>query len=123
MLMNTFKTLALALVTFTAAGAALADDPTIAAQEPTTSVVSRSEVHQAAARARSAGQIVAGEASFVTAPTGMAPTRAQVIAETLEAIRLGAIERGEQSGVLSAAQLERIRMAGQNALTMTTAGL
>lgn len=121
--MNTFKTLALALVTFTAAGAAVADDPTIAAQEPTTSVVSRSEVHQAAAQARSAGQIVAGEASFVTAPTGMAPTRAQVIAETLEAIRLGAIERGEQSGVLSAAQLERIRMAGQNALTTTTAGL
>lgn len=48
-------------------------------------------------------------------------TRAQVRAETLEAIRLGVIARGEQSVLPTAAQLESIRVAGERARSMMLA--
>lgn len=48
-------------------------------------------------------------------------TRAQVRAETLEAIRVGAITRGEETVVPTPAQLESIRRAGLKAIATTTA--
>jgi hypothetical protein len=48
-------------------------------------------------------------------------SRAQVIAETLEARRLGLIANGEQTVIPSAAQLERVRLAGQRAAAMALA--
>ena len=121
--MNAIKTIAIALIALTSATVALADDPSVVAPEPTTSVVTRAEVRQALSQARAAGQVIYGEGDFVAAPTGMALTRAQVKAEAREALRIGAVQRGEASFVITPMQLELIRMAGLKALSMTTAGL
>jgi hypothetical protein len=55
--------------------------------------------------------------------TASALTRAQVRAETLEALRIGAVGGGDYAlrDGLSAAQIESIRMAGQRALAMNVA--
>jgi hypothetical protein len=65
--------------------------------------------------------MVQGEAFYFPEPVGEAKTRAQVRAETLEAIRVGAISRGERYEFPSAQQLESIRMAGLRALDPTVA--
>lgn len=51
----------------------------------------------------------------------MGKTRAQVKAETLEAIRLGAISHGEKFVFPTQQQLQSIRMAGLEALAPTMA--
>lgn len=121
--MNRFTSFTLALLALSGSTAALADDPTLADPVAATSVVSRAAVQEAALQARAAGLNPGGEAAHGQPAAGMALARAQVVAETLEAIRIGAVEHGEQSRVLTPMQLERIHMAGQRALSTTTAGL
>lgn len=121
--MNRFAATTFALLTLSGAGAAWADDPTVTEPVARTSVVSRAEVRAAALQARAEGHNLGGETAYVQLPAGQPISRAQVLAETLEAIRLGAIEQGEQSRLLTPAQLERIRLAGQRTMATTTAGL
>jgi hypothetical protein len=85
------------------------------------SVVSRADVSAEAVRARAAGLIAQGESSVVVADSGPALSRAQVKAETLEAIRVGAIGHREKDVAPTARQLESIRLAGVKALEMTVA--
>lgn len=85
------------------------------------SSVSRSAVREATTLARAAGQIVAGEQSAVTEVNGPGLSRAQVRAETLEAIRLGLIGRGEHNVIPTDAQQSLVHMAGLKALSMTVA--
>lgn len=118
--MNT-KPLLFAAMAFFAAASAMAQDVTPDNTAPFMSTLTRAEVRQAAIEARAAGLISHGDRSFVAEPTGMAKTRAQVVAETLEAIRLGAIDRRELSSSPTPAQLESIRMAGLKALPMIAA--
>lgn len=88
------------------------------------STVSRADVHAQAVHARNAGLVAQGELSVVIADTGPALTRAQVRAETLEAIRIGAINRGGEHHVVpTVAQLESIRLAGLKAVEITMASL
>lgn len=65
--------------------------------------------------------LVQGEAFNFPEPVGEAKTRAQVRAETLEAIRVGAIQRSERFELPTAEQLESIRLAGLRALDPTVA--
>lgn len=85
------------------------------------STVSRMDVLLGLARALKAGELNSIETRFVPAPTGMPLTRAQVKAELLEAIRIGAIDHGERSVTPTAAQLEWIRLAGVRAVAMNVA--
>lgn len=65
--------------------------------------------------------LVQGEAFNFPEPVGEAKTRAQVRAETLEAIRVGAIQRTDRFEQPTAEQLESIRLAGLRALDPTVA--
>ena len=120
---KTFATTAIALI-----GAFVSIAPAFAGEaEPNhpvayTSTVSRADVLAAALQARAAGLIATGEQTsviFDAPPTGL--TRAQVHAEAVEANRLGLLGRGELDVAPTAAQLERIRMAGLRAISMTVA--
>jgi hypothetical protein len=120
--MNRINLIAAAALAFAAA------TPVLAAGEAryefpaaSTSTLTRAEVKAQLVAARGAGHIAQGERSVVIADTGTPLTRAQVVAETLEAIRVGAISRHEQSEQPTAAQLDSIRMAGQRALAMQVA--
>jgi hypothetical protein len=86
-----------------------------------TSTLTRADVQAQLFAARAAGHVAHGERSVVIAEVGTPLTRAQVRAETLEAIRIGAIDRHEDSTQPTAAQLESIRLAGQRALAMQMA--
>ena len=86
-----------------------------------TSTLSRAQVKADAVRARAVGHIAIGERSYVVAETGPGLTRAQVVAETLEAIRIGAIDHREHTQFATAMQLESIRQAGLRAVAMTVA--
>jgi hypothetical protein len=81
----------------------------------------RAEVRQAAVQARAAGLINDGESYRVPERFIVVKSRAEVHAETLEAIRLGAISHGELSYVLSDMQLMDIEKAGKRARAMTLA--
>ena len=124
--MNTktlFSCTAAAAISLLSISSAFADDASYDYPSAFTSSVSRAAVQAEGVQARAAGLIATGEQSVVLAQTGPGLTRAQVKAETLEAIRVGAISRHEQSAQPSAAQLESIRVAGLKALAMTTASL
>ncbi len=123
MFAKTFITAALALVSFAASTAAMAneDSARLFTSISVHSTLTRAEVSAEAHRARNAGEITQGEITADIKPVGMAKTRAQVRAETLEAIRLGAISQGEQSSFPTAAQLQLIEMAGLRTLHMTVA--
>ena len=86
-----------------------------------TSALSRAQVKADAVRARAVGHIAIGERSYVVAVTGPGLTRAQVVAETLEAIRVGAIDHHEHNHFPTATQLASIRQAGLRAVAMTVA--
>ena len=86
-----------------------------------TSTLSRAQVKADAVRARAVGHIAISERSYVVADTGPGLTRAQVVAETLEAIRVGAIDHHEHNQFPTAMQLESIRQAGLRAVAMTVA--
>jgi Domain of unknown function (DUF4148) len=85
------------------------------------STVTRMEVLLELARARQAGELDNLETRFDRIPSDSVLTRAQVKAELLEAIRLGALESGERSSAPSTEQLEQIRLAGLRALMMNVA--
>lgn len=84
------------------------------------STISRADATAAALQAR-AGRPAQSEAQTFAALTAGGLTRAQVVAETIEAIRVGAIGRGEHNVFPTAKQLESIRLAGLKALPMTVA--
>ena len=65
--------------------------------------------------------LVQGEAFNFPEPVGEAKTRAQVRAETLEAIRVGAVNRSDRFEFPTAQQLESIRTAGLRGLDPTVA--
>ena len=114
----------LAIIAFTAAlgaNAAMAQEASASEPIPQHSTLTRAEVREAAIQARAAGLVQHGDATHFAVPTGSSLTRAQVLAETLAAIRVGAISRGEHNSFPTAEQLQSIRMAGLEALTMDTA--
>lgn len=122
--MNTRLTAAAALL------AALSVAPAAMAQEATPdtfqafqgSSVSREAVRADAVAALKAGLIERGEASVATASFESTRARAQVAAEGREALRLGAVAFGEGPGVVvTPAQAEAIRTAGQQALGQAVA--
>ena len=73
--------------------------------------------------ARAAGQLRHGELPLVTTDFKSMKSHGQVHAETLEAIRLGAISRGEANAVPTAMQLDSIRLAGERAARAHVASL
>ncbi len=75
-----------------------------------------SQQARTATAAQAGGFRVQGEAFYFPEPVGEAKTRAQVRAETLEAIRVGAISRSERYVFPTTEQLDSIRLAGQRAL-------
>jgi hypothetical protein len=83
--------------------------------------LTRAEVRNAAIQARAAGQINDGETYRTIEPFVVVKSRAEVRAETLEAIRVGAISHGELSYVLTDMQLKDIERAGMRARMMTLA--
>ena len=119
---KTLLTVAIALIS-AAFGATAARAGEVEPDYPVayTSTLTRAEVKADALRARAAGHIAIGERSYVVADTGPGLTRAQVVAETLEAIRVGAVDRHEQTQLPTAIQLESIRQAGLRAVSMTMA--
>lgn len=110
---------AIAAAVIVAAPLASAEQWTEPLAAPITSSVSREAVRQEAiaANAARAHSGVSGETALepVVQPFTSTVSRAQVRAEAAEAVRLGLFNRYEDQSVVSAAQLERIRMAGQRA--------
>jgi hypothetical protein len=109
---------AIGAITTLGAGSAFANEVSFELPMVYTSTVSRADIHADALRAKWTSR---GERNIVVTNTGPALTRAQVKAETLEAIRVGAIDRHEQSVAPTADQLESIRQAGLRAVVMTMA--
>lgn len=81
----------------------------------------KAKVTERVAATRVTTPLVQGEAFNFPEPVGEAKTRAQVRAETLEAIRVGAINRSDRFEFPTAQQLESIRTAGLRALDPTVA--
>jgi hypothetical protein len=119
--MNRSSSFIVAAFALVASATAFAGEATPDYAAAFSSSVSRSAVAQAAVQARAAGQIAQGEFTVVADTTGPALSRAQVIAETREAVRLGAIVQGEQYRFATPAQLQSIQMAGLQALVMSVA--
>lgn len=124
----TFKSLvkisAAALVL--ASGLAQAGEATVAPEiDNFVSMKTSAEVHAETLAAIRSGRIARNEADFERLAFDTKPsmlTRAQVLAESAEAHRLGLIAYGDGvAPVATPAQLESIRMAGLRALTMTAA--
>jgi hypothetical protein len=122
---KTFITAAIALVG--AIGAIVTTAPAFAgdiSEDYTpafTSTLTRAEVVAATLQARAAGRIPGGEQFTFVEDHGPGLSRAQVRAETLEALRLGAIGVHEKNLFPTAAQLESIRMAGLGTVPMAMA--
>lgn len=119
---KTFITAAIALVgAIVTATPAFAGDISEDNTPAFTSTLTRAEVIAATLQARAAGQIPGGEQFTFAQDHGPGLSRAQVRAETLEAIRLHAIGVHEKNLFPTAAQLESIRIAGLKAVPMTMA--
>lgn len=122
--MNTRTNIAALVATLgalVATGSALAADADPGYPQPAVSVLSRAEVIQATQQAAAAGQLRHGEVPVVATTLGSPKTRAQVHAEALAAIRVGAVSHGEFTAAPTAEQLDSIRMAGERALAMNVA--
>ena len=118
------------LTAFIVAATAALASPALALEGDTgqsmkfTSTLSRDEVRAAFIEARNAGLITTGEHSVAVErlqPSGMALTRAQVVAELREARRIGAIAYGDRPVIPTEHQLSLIRMAGERAAAMAMA--
>lgn len=114
-------TVAIAVIGFASATAAHASEASYEAPVSLHSTLTRAEVRAEAARAVAAGEISLSDDSYAPKIVGTAKTRAQVVAETREAIRLGLISHGDETVLPTTAQLERIELAGLQALRMTLA--
>jgi hypothetical protein len=84
------------------------------------STLTRAEVRADLAAAIAAGTIAQGELGSVWAPRGSERSRAEVVAELIEAQRLG-LTRVTEAGapVATAEQLQLIQRAGERAAMMT----
>ncbi len=99
-----------------AAGASFAEGPLQGNEVfAFTSQASQAEVRGQAIAAQNAGLIVNGEITPVQKVETVGKTRAQVVAETAEARRLGLLTIGEEMQFATPAQAEQIRMAGLQA--------
>ena len=85
------------------------------------STLTRAEVLSDTLQARAKNQPAQTEAHVFQAPMAGGLSRAQVVAETLAAIRVGAIGHGERNVFPTEMQLDSIRMAGQAAKAMQVA--
>ncbi len=122
MITKTFITAAIALIgAIVTTAPAFAGDISEDHTPPFVSTLTRAEVIAATLQARDAGLIPGGEQFTFIEEQGPSLSRAQVRAETLEALRVGAINRREKNAFPTAAQLESIRMAGLKAVPMTMA--
>ena len=124
--MNTARTLIasslFSVVTLLAATGAVAQEVTPTGFEQFSSVASRADVRADAAAALGAGRVDSGEATLWTADVESSRTRAQVMAEAIEALRLGLVGHGDLSAPsASPAQAELIRSAGLRALGVPVA--
>jgi Domain of unknown function (DUF4148) len=117
---SVFSTL-IAIAALSTAGAALATEATLDSPASTVSTLTRDDVRNAAIEARIAGLLHRGEATVHHEAALSLKTRAQVVAEAVEARRLGVIAGGEATVLPTPAQLERIQMAGLNAVPMNLA--
>lgn len=115
------KTLVIAALSFLALTAAQAQEVTPEPLHVYSSTLTRAEVRQAALDPLHSAAHHGGDRTVIAEPTGPSKSRAQVVAETLEAVRLGVVDRGEASTVITSAQLESIRMAGLKAVPMNMA--
>jgi hypothetical protein len=99
------------VATLSSTAALAADEYTLNHNLPT-AVVSTSPY--VAVRIAATDEYQGNQNSAAAAPSNV--LRAQVIAEAIEARRLGVITEGERSPVPTAAQAEQIRLAGMNAV-------
>jgi hypothetical protein len=119
-----FRILIMQVKTFIAAAAttvfatfgAFAQEATVQPASVSSAAVSRADVHAQAVSALAAGQVQFGEASVAPATRPVSVTRLQVVAETLEAKRLGLSGVGEGPSQLpTQAEVSQIRTAGERA--------
>ena len=110
--MNRTTRILLPLVLTAVAGAAMAQSAPL----------TRADVQAQAIAARDAGHFVNMDTQPLVVPTGVSKTRAQVVAETNEARRLGLLDRGINGGVKVATpeQNEQVRLAGLRATGNST---
>ncbi len=89
------------------------------------STLTRAEVQAQAVAARDAGHFDHMDTQPLIVPTGIAKTRAQVVAETAEAQRLGLLNVSDTDypKIATAEQAELVRQAGLRALSSTTVSL
>lgn len=89
------------------------------------STLTRAEVQAQAIAARDAGHFDHMDTQPLIVPTGIAKTRAQVVAETAEAQRLGLLNVSDTDypKIATAEQAELVRQAGLRAVSSTTVGL
>lgn len=126
--MKTRKLQAIALVAASlVAGSAFADGAEYEYPQPVRSTVSRSDVRAEGVAAVRRGDVVSDDYRSNQYPKAdiLAASqlqRAQVVAEAIEARRLGLIAEGERSQpVPTPAQAERVRLAGQAAVAKLVA--
>ena len=115
------KTLFFIAVATVSIAAARAGESTPFPPHDFVSTVTRAEVRDATIEFLKSNGHPGGDRTVFIETTGVAKTRAQVVAETVEAIRLGVVDRGVGSTTFTEAQLESIRMAGLKALPMDVA--
>ncbi|MGE0348755.1 DUF4148 domain-containing protein [Hydrogenophaga sp.] len=86
------------------------------------STLTRAEVQSAAIAARDAGQLGNQESPELVIATGSSKTRAQVVAETAEARRLGLLDVSDSEfpKIATAEQAEQVRQAGLRVLGSST---
>jgi Domain of unknown function (DUF4148) len=116
-IMNTsFKTLIAALATVAATSAFAQEATPDTWIHEAKSVATRQAVNNEARAARAAGEIAFGEAYGHDFSSKIATrlTRAQVVAEAIEAQRLGLTQTGEVQRFATQGQLDSIRRAGQS---------
>lgn len=115
--------IAIALVAASASTAVFAEGASYEYPDNFKSAVTRAAVQADAAIAFKNGEMPVGEVNMVAQPLRGTVSRAQVVAETREAQRLGLIGGGEVTPVATAAQLQAIQMAGQRAVAPQVAGV
>lgn len=108
--MNRSTRILLPLVLTVAAGAAMAQNAPL----------TRADVQAQAIAARDAGHFENMDTQPLVVPTGFSKTRAQVVAETAEAQRLGLVNNSEFPKIATPEQAEQIRVAGLRAIGQTT---
>ncbi len=115
------KTLLFIAVSTVSIAAAQAGESTPFPPHDYVSTLTRAEVRDATIQFLKSNAHHGGDRTVFIESTGVAKTRAQVVAETLEAIHLGVVDRGVGSATFTEAQLESIRMAGLKAVAMDMA--